>query len=314
MHSTLYAQYTVRPQFSWPATRGESQTARELELAHCDRLGLSLTTVKLTTSMRRDCNQQVTSRRTMQLNEPVLHSTGAKGTQENQAKIRNPKWRLGLSQICFFLAGYSIWASMSEPHLIVLTCESHTVVVESGIDRWLHTINLTHHTTYENHTWRHSLPTHFFWHHAMPLSTSLELYQNDPEKVSNVQKTNKQDQEGSAESYADMIIYTTDGFYSIFHYGNWRALSHYATCITWSFCPPVSMVRDARESIYWPSQAGANNVLPQTSYNYCHLWANTFDTSFSLWWLKCMQFAHAHPTMSCIHLVYNSEHFSLLFL
>jgi len=29
-----------------------------------------------------------------------------------------------------FLADYSIWASMSEPHLIVLTCESHTVVLE----------------------------------------------------------------------------------------------------------------------------------------------------------------------------------------
>ena len=41
---------------------------------------------------------------------------------------------------------------------------------------------------------------------------------------------------------------------------------------------------------------------PQTPYNYHHL--VTFDTSFSLPWLKCMQLVHAHPTMFCIHLVH----------
>jgi len=35
-----------------------------------------------------------------------------------------------------------------------------------------------------------------------------------------------------------------------FHYGNWRALHHHAECITWSFCPPVSMVKDAMETIH----------------------------------------------------------------
>ena len=37
-----------------------------------------------------------------------------------------------------------------------------------------------------------------------------------------------------------------------FHYGNWRALHYHmlADCITELFCPPVSMLKDAMESIY----------------------------------------------------------------
>ena len=47
-----------------------------------------------------------------------------------------------------------------------------------------------------------------------------------------------------------------DGFHSIFSLDNWRALQHHAACwlvnihITWHFCPPVSMVKDAMESVY----------------------------------------------------------------
>ena len=49
----------------------------------------------------------------------------------------------------------------------------------------------------------------------------------------------------------------TDGFHSIFSLGNWRALHHHAPCwlvnihVTWSFCPPISVVKDAMESVYW---------------------------------------------------------------
>ena len=42
-----------------------------------------------------------------------------------------------------------------------------------------------------------------------------------------------------------------------FHYGNWRALHLFtvllADCVTRSFCTPVSMVKDAMESIYMAS-------------------------------------------------------------
>ena len=47
-----------------------------------------------------------------------------------------------------------------------------------------------------------------------------------------------------------------DGFHRIFSLGNWRAVHHHAFCwlvnihITWHFCPPVSMVKDAMESVY----------------------------------------------------------------
>ena len=47
-----------------------------------------------------------------------------------------------------------------------------------------------------------------------------------------------------------------DGFHGIFSLGNWRALHHHAACwlvnilITWHFCSPVSMVKDAMESVY----------------------------------------------------------------
>ena len=47
-----------------------------------------------------------------------------------------------------------------------------------------------------------------------------------------------------------------DGFHSIFSLGNWRALYHHAHCwlvnihITWPFCPPVSMAKDAMEPVY----------------------------------------------------------------
>jgi len=46
-----------------------------------------------------------------------------------------------------------------------------------------------------------------------------------------------------------------DGFHSIFSLGNWRALHHHAPCwmvnihITWPFCPPVSVMKDAMKSI-----------------------------------------------------------------
>ena len=50
---------------------------------------------------------------------------------------------------------------------------------------------------------------------------------------------------------------TIDGFHSIFLLGNWRALHHHAPA-DWSisishdpFCPPVSMVKDAMESVKW---------------------------------------------------------------
>jgi len=32
---------------------------------------------------------------------------------------------------------------------------------------------------------------------------------------------------------------------------------------------------------------------------------SNFSYRYSLWWLKCMQLAHAHPTMCYIHLVIN---------
>ena len=53
-----------------------------------------------------------------------------------------------------------------------------------------------------------------------------------------------------------LILYTIDGFHSIFSLGNWRALHHHAAYwlvnihIRWHFCPPVSMVKDAMESVY----------------------------------------------------------------
>ena len=46
------------------------------------------------------------------------------------------------------------------------------------------------------------------------------------------------------------------GFHSIFSLDNWRALHHHVPCwlvnihITWHFCPSVSMVKDAMESVY----------------------------------------------------------------
>ena len=52
-------------------------------------------------------------------------------------------------------------------------------------------------------------------------------------------------------------LHRWDSIYSIFSLGNWRALHHHAACwlvnihITWHFCPPVSMVKDAMESVYW---------------------------------------------------------------
>ena len=48
----------------------------------------------------------------------------------------------------------------------------------------------------------------------------------------------------------------TYDIYYTFYYGKWRALHHHAACwlvnihITWSFCPPVSMVKNVMESIY----------------------------------------------------------------
>ena len=42
-----------------------------------------------------------------------------------------------------------------------------------------------------------------------------------------------------------------DGFHGTFYHGNWRALHHHAACwlvnihITWLFCPPVTMVKNA---------------------------------------------------------------------
>ena len=52
------------------------------------------------------------------------------------------------------------------------------------------------------------------------------------------------------------MLWSIGGFHSIFSLGNWRALHHHAACllvnihITWPFCPPVSMVKDAMESVY----------------------------------------------------------------
>ena len=49
---------------------------------------------------------------------------------------------------------------------------------------------------------------------------------------------------------------TIDRFHTIFSLGNWRSLHHHAPCwlvsihITWPFFPPVSMVKDAMESVY----------------------------------------------------------------
>ena len=91
---------------------------------------------------------------------------------------------------------------------------------------------------------------------------------NDPVKVWNVQKknpkSNKLDQARKEvlERYADMTMYAyaIDGFHSIFHYGNWRALHHHAAC-WWHHDLFVLQLL----SIYRPSYSGANNVPLQTS-------------------------------------------------
>jgi len=54
----------------------------------------------------------------------------------------------------------------------------------------------------------------------------------------------------------EKYLYLIDGFHSNFSLGNWRVLHHHAPCwlvsihITWPFCPPVSMVKDAMESVH----------------------------------------------------------------
>jgi len=56
---------------------------------------------------------------------------------------------------------------------------------------------------------------------------------------------------------------TADGFHGTFYHGpgNWRALHHHTASlfvnihITWPFCPPVSLVKNAMESIYTCSSA-----------------------------------------------------------
>ena len=67
-----------------------------------------------------------------------------------------------------------------------------------------------------------------------------------------------------------------DGFHSIFSLGNWRTLHHYAPYwlvnihVTWPFCPPVSMVKDAMESVYM-SQWTVHNGCPPAASAYCQL-------------------------------------------
>ena len=52
------------------------------------------------------------------------------------------------------------------------------------------------------------------------------------------------------------FAHSIDGFHSIFSLGNWKGSHHHAACwlvnihITWPFCPPVSVVKDAMEFIY----------------------------------------------------------------
>ena len=55
-------------------------------------------------------------------------------------------------------------------------------------------------------------------------------------------------------TFNNVSLASMDG--SIFSLGNWRALHHHAAYwlvsihITWHFCPPVSMVKDATEPVY----------------------------------------------------------------
>ena len=80
--------------------------------------------------------------------------------------------------------------------------------------------------------------------------------------------------------------------------GEWLTLRRYQMC-RWE---DEQQTRPGRKGwkvmLMWQSKL--DYVPPQTSYNYCHL-INFLYLVLSLV-AKCMQLAHAHPTMSCIHL------------
>jgi len=101
------------------------------------------------------------------------------------------------------------WANHSN---LNLACACATMLVGStgGVDRLLHTINLTHEI--------YNAELH--WPHASTVETWLTVLDDtwcgrlamaeriDPETVSHVQKTsNKWDREGRAENFADVTIY-----------------------------------------------------------------------------------------------------------
>jgi len=98
------------------------------------------------------------------------------------------------------------WMSVSEPLLIVLTCVPH---IAGG---QVVSIMTPCHKSVMN-------AQHMKLHDVIPIQFRLYLYSIngrrntltgtiDPEKVSNMQKTsNKRDQEGRAENYADMTMY-----------------------------------------------------------------------------------------------------------
>ena len=65
-------------------------------------------------------------------------------------------------------------------------------------------------------------------------------------------------QKNEKEGLGDWLEHSAkciDGFHGTFYHGNWRAFHHHAACwlvnihIMWLFCSPVSMVKDAMESI-----------------------------------------------------------------
>ena len=67
-----------------------------------------------------------------------------------------------------------------------------------------------------------------------------------------------------------------DGSIASFHYDNWRALHHRAICITWSFCPPVSMVKDAVESIHLEEGIGGATWDGDYYCSHMIMWLNWF--------------------------------------
>ena len=82
---------------------------------------------------------------------------------------------------------------------------------------------------------------HWWQHRMLVFCIIVHMYTTEP---------------GRDTRTGQLSIDTIDGFHSIFSLGNWRTLHHHAPYwlvnihITWPFCPLVSMVKDAMESVY----------------------------------------------------------------